>query len=143
MTDPRFVNMIPVPVCEYCASGDVAHDDLASVAVCIVTSEANSLTEYLCADHAALLFPTSWRTLSAIDPEALSTVARYSVGSGKFAPVFRFLPVGPRVNYSDGWTDGHGRITYDDGTPRPYCDECGHWDGWHDSLCQYLDTLGK
>jgi len=33
------------------------------------------------------------------------------------------------------WTDGIGVTHYDDGTPRPKCDLCGHMDGWHNGDC--------
>ena len=37
------------------------------------------------------------------------------------------------------WTDGIGVTHYDDGTPRPKCDLCGHMDGWHSGGCDNAD----
>jgi hypothetical protein len=87
--------MIPVPVCEFCAAGNVADDDVASVAVAIAgNGNGKGSVEYVCQEHAALLFPESWRTLSRIDPAWLDTSdtgTKYEVGN--YGVWFQFLPV--------------------------------------------------
>jgi len=137
MSQPLFHNMIPVPVCEYCAAGDVANDDTASVAVLILSSESNDLSEYLCLLHARLLAPSTMRTLEVIEPSSFDCApARYGVRGSVLS--VQFLPVGPVPTTDDGWTSGHGETHFLSGAPRKYCTTCGHYDGWHDGACDSL-----
>jgi hypothetical protein len=143
-----FPEMIPVPVCEFCAVGRVADDDLAVVAVAILRSETQGLEEFVCNDHLLMLAPElhklAHRYMLDISPQRFGiawTPMNAHLREVEHGMSAELLPIGPVTipvpedEGNGGWTSGIGVLTYDDGTPRPYCSLCGHFDGWHFGSC--------